>query len=310
MSRLKNIVKNIPVLSSAARRLYGLLKAPPRIEALMARLDEAERRLRSGADQELKGRVAALARDLEMLHQALKDKAGISPENTVKELAGGELSLDTHFYLAFENRFRGPQEGVTKMQSQYLPDIEKAAQQSKGEYLLDVGCGRGEFLKLVEGYGIRAKGVDITQAMVEECRRKGLSAEHGDTLKYLESVRSDSLIGVTAFQVVEHVTHDYLVEFIKAAFSKTAPGGVIILETVNSDSLNSLRNFYLDLTHRNPIPAGTLQFLVEYAGFRDVRVHYSSPVPPESRLSGNDDNTRKLNDLLFGPQDYAIIGWK
>jgi O-antigen chain-terminating methyltransferase len=144
---------------------------------------------------------------------------------------------------------------------------------------------------------IPAKGVDITKSMIETCHEKGLDAVHGDTLQYLNTLKDDCLVGMTAFQVVEHVPTDYLVRMIKTAFRKIAPGGVLILETVNSDSLNSLRNFYLDLTHRNPIPPATLKFVAEYAGFKDVRLHYSSLVAEESRLQGGDDNTRKLNDL-------------
>jgi O-antigen chain-terminating methyltransferase len=317
MNKLKNFIKKNPLLNKAARMLYGWIKLPARQaelqtqnEALSARLARIEEKMEQGGQyNDLKTKVAFIASDLEAFHRALKDKAG-NPEEAAKQIAGHELTLDTHFYLSFENHFRGPQDVIEKIQAQYLPDLQKAVQNSKGEYLLDVGCGRGEFLKLMAANKIPAKGVDITKSMIETCHGKGLDAVHGDTLQYLNTLKDDCLIGMTAFQVVEHVPTDYLVRMIKTAFRKIAPGGVLILETVNSDSLNSLRNFYLDLTHRNPIPPATLKFVAEYAGFKDVRLHYSSLVAEESRLQGGDDNTRKLNDLLFAPQDYAVIGWR
>jgi hypothetical protein len=85
---------------------------------------------------------------------------------------------------------------------------------------------------------------------------------------------------------------------------------VLILETVNPASFTALRDFYLDPTHRNPIPAATLEFLVRTCGYREVGIRYASPVPSNHQLKGTDSNTAKLNSLLFGPRDYAVIGWR
>jgi O-antigen chain-terminating methyltransferase len=159
-------------------------------------------------------------------------------------------------------------------------------------------------------HNIPVKGIDINEENINICSEFGLNAELADALTYLKSVKNNSLIGITAFQVVEHLNNDYLIELIKVSFQKIKEGGIIVLETANPLSLYSLRNFYIDLTHRNPIPSDTLKFLVEAAGFVNVKVDFSSPVPDEIKLSGNDDNVKKLNDLLFGYQEYAIIANK
>ncbi len=221
-----------------------------------------------------------------------------------------EIALQhSRVYFAFEDVFRGPREIVKERQSQYLGYIERAYEQSKGSFLLDIGCGKGEFLELLSGK-VPAKGIDINDKNIFFCRDRRLDAELADALQFLKSVSDETLIGITSFQVIEHLTLEYLVDLLRTSYQKIKPGGVIILETVNPNSLYSLRNFSLDLTHLKPIPPDTLKFLLGYSGFANPEVRFSSPVPVELKLQGDDDNTRKLNDILFGFQDYAVIAIK
>jgi O-antigen chain-terminating methyltransferase len=140
--------------------------------------------------------------------------------------------------------------------------------------------------------------------------QKGLQVEKADGLSLLNSISDESLCALTAFQVVEHLTPDQIWQFVQTALIKLKPGGVIILETVNPDSLFALKNFYLDLSHQKPVASPTLQFLLEAAGFKEVKVKFSSSVPEEIQLKGHDEATNKINDLLFGYQDYAVLGWR
>ena len=160
-----------------------------------------------------------------------------------------------------------------------MEHILKARSAAKDSFVLDIGCGRGEFLKLLKEKNISARGIDNTPSMIESCKQDGLNAELTDALGFLRNIKDSTLNGVTAFQVVEHLPADYLVELVRTAHGKIAPGGVIVLETVNPGSVSSLQNFYLDLTHRNPIPSETLKFLAESAGFREVTVHFLRPYP-------------------------------
>lgn len=213
------------------------------------------------------------------------------------------------FYNLFEQQFRGSEELIKQRQSIYIPDVKKAYL-SCGGFVLDFGCGRGEFLELCKEAGIPAKGVDINESMAKRSLDKGLDVEITDGFNYLSSLPDESICAFTAFQVVEHLTQQQLWQLVQTALVKLKPGGVIILETVNVESLFSLKNFYLDLTHKKPIPPQTLRFLLEIVGFKNIDIVFSSFVPDEMKLSGSDENVNKLNSLLFGAQDYAVKGWR
>jgi len=251
-----------------------------------------------------------VSRKVELLNYELKKRADMDINQTIKEIVIKDFSPEQYSYFAFENTFRGSRSTIKSRQSRYINYILEAYTKTHGAYLLDIGCGRGEFIEILSEHNIPVKGIDINEENINICSEFGLNAELADALTYLKSVKNNSLIGITAFQVVEHLNNDYLIELIKVSFQKIKEGGIIVLETVNPLSLYSLRNFYIDLTHRNPIPSDTLKFLVEAAGFVNVKVDFSSPVPDEIKLSGNDDNVKKLNDLLFGYQEYAIIANK
>ncbi len=206
-------------------------------------------------------------------------------------------------YALFEERFRGDQRQITEGQRFYLPFLKDVPGP-----VLDVGCGRGEFLRLLQSAGIRAKGVESNPVAVVTCRAAGLDVEEGDGIAAL-SARGDGELGaVVAFQVVEHWPPEEIFRFLQAARRALAPGGVLIAETINADSLSALRAFYLDPTHVRPVPAEALRFLAEAVGFTDARIEYRSPLPDSARLAETSDNDKKLNALLFGPQDYALIG--
>ena len=111
-----------------------------------------------------------------------------------------------------------------------------------------------------------------------------------------------------AFQVVEHWPASSTFRFLAEARRAIAPGGVVIVETVNTDSLAAMNAFYLDPTHVRPVPPQALEFLCDAAGFRDLTVEFLSPLPAGMRLHELSENDARLNAVLFGPQDYAVIG--
>jgi SAM-dependent methyltransferase len=206
-------------------------------------------------------------------------------------------------YALFEERFRGSPDEIARGQRFYL-DFLKGLPGP----VLDVGCGRGEFLGLLTSAGIRGSGLESNPVSVEACRRAGLEVESGDAIELLGRRPASKLGAVVAFQVVEHWTPEAIFRFLQEARRALAPGGVLIAETINADSLSALRAFYLDPTHVRPVPAPALRFLAEAAGFSDLRIEYRSPLPAAERLEENSSNDRRLNALLFGPQDYALIG--
>ena len=205
-------------------------------------------------------------------------------------------------YALFEERFRGSPADIARGQRWYL-DVLKGVPGP----VLDVGCGRGEFLRLLASAGIAGSGLESNPVSVAACRRDGLEVEQGDALVALARRPAGKLGAVVAFQVVEHWPPEAIFGFLQEARRVLAPGGVLVAETVNTDSLSTLRTFYLDPTHVRPVPPEALRFLAEAAGFSDARIELRSPLPASQRLEERSDNDRKLNALLYGAQDYALV---
>jgi SAM-dependent methyltransferase len=206
-------------------------------------------------------------------------------------------------YALFEERFRGSPEQIARGQRFYLDFVRDLPGP-----VLDVGCGRGEFLGLLRSAGIPASGIESNPISVEACRKAGHEVEGGDAFALLARRPAGRLGAVVAFQVVEHWPPEGIFRFLQEARRLLAPGGVLIAETVNADSLSALRAFYLDPTHVRPVPAEALRFLAEAAGFTDIRIELRSPLPAAERLEERSPNDTRLNAILFGPQDYALIG--
>ena len=170
-----------------------------------------------------------------------------------------------------------------------------------------MGCGRGELLRLLAGEGIAASGVEINPIAAAGCRKDGLAVEEGDGLAALSRKPAGSVGAVVALQVVEHWSAATTFAFLREARRALAPGGVLIAETINTDSLSALKAFFLDPSHVRPVPADALRFLAEAAGFAETAIDYRAPLPEGERLQESSANDTKINRLLFGPQDYALI---
>ena len=218
-------------------------------------------------------------------------------------------------YVGFEDQFRGSAEDVRARLLEYVPLFAGASD------VLDVGCGRGEFLRLLAEHGVRARGIDLNEAMVDVCRDQGLSATVADLLPYLRSVPDGSLGGLFAAQVVEHLQPGYLTQFLDVAVEKLRPGAVIVLETINPACWFAFFESYVrDITHVRPLHPDTLTFLLVAAGFQDVEVRYRAPYPEQEKLQrvvapvlgdaaeALNANVDKLNSLLFTYLDYAAVG--
>lgn len=239
--------------------------------------------------------------------------------------AGGSAELrQSHaeqVYLELERRFRGTEEEIAERISRYLPWLESRAE------VLDLGCGRGEALALLAARGIAARGVDASSSMIEACRAKGLSAEVGDLFEALVAVAPGSLGAVVSFHVIEHLPAESLDRLVRLAWSALRPGGALVLETPNPLSVVvAARNFWLDPTHRRPVHPESLRLSFEQAGFDPVERVDLRPFPAEHRLPEIDldsvpDESRplahrlnelrdRLDDLLYGFQDYGLIGIK
>jgi len=209
----------------------------------------------------------------------------------------------------FEAAFRG---GADELKARYRDLAELVAGSAP---VLDIGCGRGEFLELLGTLGAAGRGVELDPVLAASGREAGLDITTGDGIAHLAAQPDGSLGAVVLLQVVEHLTPQQLVDLITIAKDKVRRGGMLLMETVNPQSLYTFaRAFYLDPTHTNPIHPAYLRFLVQQAGFADVRLEWRSP-PDEDEVPVPDPaagpvaaaNIVKINRLLFAPQDYAVV---
>lgn len=222
-------------------------------------------------------------------------------------------TYDTIEYFDFENHFRGPMEQIKNAQRQYLSYF------TGKQHVLDLGCGRGEFLSLMQEQGIPAVGVDVYEPYVEYCTMQGLKAVCGDGVTYLSKM--DKADGIFVGQVVEHLTPEQIMTLCRTAYEKLEDGGCLVVETPNPTSLSIYTNaFYIDPSHVKPVHPLTMQYYLEKAGFTKTEIIYtesSRPAQtiPELRCSG--ENVAEFNaamqetaKMLYGSQDYAIVAVK
>jgi O-antigen chain-terminating methyltransferase len=152
--------------------------------------------------------------------------------------------------------------------------------------------------------------VDLNTSMVELCRGCGLDAEAGDAVEHLRALPAGSLGAVTGFHVIEHLPFKTFVELLDEALRALASGGAILFETPNPDNvLVGSRNFYLDPTHRNPLPKELPVMIAEARGF--ARAHARDLHPAGATFNAEDKALgERLDGLFYGPQDYALVAWK
>ncbi len=213
-------------------------------------------------------------------------------------------------YSALEDRFRGSREEIQQRNKHYLPHIKRAVANTGAASIVDIGCGRGEWLELLKEEGLRAIGVDTNLSMVARCRESGLEVIESSALKYLRSLPEGSLSAVTGFHIIEHLPVEQLMAVLDQVVRVLAPGGAVIFETPNPDNVLVGSNyFYLDPTHRHPLPSQFMEFCFEVRGLRQIQIMNLHPWD-SARIQGDDPLIARFNELFYGPMDYAIVGWK
>lgn len=243
-----------------------------------------------------------------LLRQVLERLSGGPPPGQPPGAAPGSDRAPDDFQWALAAAFRGPKDAIRQRLHGYLGQVQDAALRLPGKFLVDLGCGRGEWLELLRDAGIDGVGVDGNPLAVEECRHNGLTVEQADILAWLRARPSGDAAVISGFHIAEHLPPDQLLALLKEAWRVLAPEGLLILETPNPENLLvATRMFYRDPTHRAPLPPELLEFMVRWVGFGDVEVLRLSPYPESFRLTGNDPATRALDELLHGPQDYAVL---
>lgn len=263
--------------------------------------------LKRSALTDLEQKLASVKREV-MFQQRRLTRLGEVPLTITDTRSDTTAHRLDALYEAFEDVFRGSREDIKSRMRIYLDRLAMSGAGQPGKPILDVGCGRGEWLELLKEHHLQAYGIDSNLMMIERARALGLDAQEADLLAHLRDLPDASRSAITAFHVVEHLGFGVQIDFLDEALRVLMPGGMLILETPNPENLRvGANSFYNDPTHRNPIPPEVLRFIVHQRGFAEAEIVRLHPFPAEQHLKANNDDSRRLNELLFGPQDYAVI---
>lgn len=297
-TRMSEVADALGQKAPAAETL-GHLQALSAALAGKAGLDDLARSL-----SEVK---ASLARKVET--DAVDDL--FSRDRIEAALRQGDENLDD-FYAAFADRFRGTREEIRQRTSIYLPIVQKAGAGGPEAPVLDIGCGRGEWLEVMRDAGLASRGVDENAVMVRTCSELGLDVHQGDAIAYLRALPPGSLGAITGLHIIEHLPLHRLMEVFDEALRALRPGGVAIFETPNPENLLvGACNFWLDPTHRHPMPPEATRFMAMSRGFQRVEILRLHPYPEETMVKeGARELRERFNALLFGAQDYSILAYK
>lgn len=271
-----------------------------------------QRELLAAAHSKIESEIARLYTQLQHARSELSIQRG-----SINALKSGQplepaptkpVPIEAHqldaLYAALEDRFRGSRDEIKERFKVYLPYVKEQAA------VVDLGCGRGEWLEILSAAGIEARGVDTNRIQITQCREQGLNVSEEDFLVHLRSLNDASVGAVTGFHIVEHVSLDTLITLLNETLRVLRPGGVVIFETPNPDNVLVGSNyFYMDPTHRHPLPSELMEFLLESRGFQAIEIlnlhsWESAKIPDDSEV------TKRFNDYFYGPMDYAIVGRK
>jgi len=293
------------------------------LAALQQRLDDTL--------PELRAQVVVLQRAMEMLKRQAADAGSERTVTTgpASAAAPPSQSTDDYKYVGFEDAFRGSDNSVAEKLEAYLPTFAGASD------VVDLGCGRGEFLAALRSAGVTARGVDTNAAMVAVAREQGLDVTRNDALGYIASLPDESIGGVIATQVVEHLEPSYLFKLLEALSRTLRHGAPIVLETINPACWYAFFSSYIrDITHVRPVHPETLQYLLRASGFERVEIRYRSPLPDHVKLQmafvpedirvaadasaatltqlvdTSNANAMRMNELMFAHMDYAVVGYR
>lgn len=289
------------------------------VTAISGSLAQHNRRL-----DDLKGEVSTLFEALVVsdvrlgkLEQSQAAMAEVVESLVPKPLPAAEPNALDELYANFEDAYRGSSELIRRRVEPYLADIRAVNAGTPDARVVDIGCGRGEWLGMLREEGLACTGIDTNRVFVQACRDKGLDVIEGDAIEALGTFPRGSIGAITSMHLVEHLPFESVVELIDRSLKALKPGGALILETPNPENIMvGAHWFYMDPTHRNPLSPGVLRWLVEARGFSEVRIERlflgrDREAPP--LLGPEIPGAESINAVLkhmHAATDFAIIGIK
>lgn len=228
---------------------------------------------------------------------------------------------DEQFYQAFEEQFRGSEEMIRERLRVYIPVVQKHISDWKNGRFIDIGSGRGEWLDLLREHGaVDYVGVDLNARQNARCEARGHHVIRMDCIEYLSKQPDNSADLISGFQIIEHLCLSDVMELLKQSYRVLKPGGMILFETQNPRNLIvGADTFYIDPSHKRPLDPGMIKFIVEWCGYAEVSCIDANAYPNWAGVTVKPDTEEmanlvqqfnNLNYLIYGPQDYAVVGIK
>ena len=241
---------------------------------------------------------------------------------SVTNKVGNETLSNPLFYHDFEEKFRGTRNDIKERLLVYVPIIDELFGEWNNKKFIDIGCGRGEWLDILKDKGVTEYlGVDINDLQLNTCNEYGHKTINNDCLEYIKKLADESIDMVSGFHIIEHLPIEKLLALLNECNRVLKKGGVVLFETPNPNNLiTSATYFYADPTHNKPLYNETMKFFVEHSGFEKVEIievnsaRFSKALITPTSIDGNqivwEENINILNSLLYGAQDYAVMGVK
>jgi len=284
-----------------------------RVKVLAEREEQHQGRVRTLEKQVIELRTSLIQQERRigvLLEEARKRLPEPFQSEQLRVFADEEAHRLDALYVAFEDQFRGTREDIKDRLGVYLPFLKTVEAGTETRPIVDVGCGRGEWLELLHTKGLRGWGVDINPVLLAQCQAYGLDVVQGEALAYLRALPDRSVGAVTGFHLIEHLPFDHVIKLLDETVRVLKSGGIAIFETPNPQNvLVGSCNFYLDPTHRNPLPSPMMKFMAEARGLCRVEVMHLHPYPEALRVDGA-ELAERFNAYFYGPQDYALVGYK
>src|SRR5450755_917787 len=305
--RFRRFPLTLAPMRSLALRVYNLLTKEQRATNVLLR-DALQALQAAQARGELASREIAVLADYVRALLMNARAAGASGSAAAPSLRSGAAAASASgmdsFFVALGDEFRGAPELIKERLRIYSPMVRDAALQGPA---LDLGCGRGEWLELMREAEIEAIGVEQNQALAAACAAKKLQVVECDFTAFLEQSPPEHWGVVTGFHIIEHLGWPAWYGCLREIHRVLCPGGMTILETPNPANLLTAANrFYLDPTHRHPLPDALLAFAAKSVGFGSIEILPLHPAGESASGSGDSAISQALN----GPQDYALIAHK
>jgi len=287
LRRLRRVEEEIAAFGWALSKLEEA-------EATLQRLEESNKGVAIDLDERLR-EMKEVVRSVAPLSLATSMSWSLTPEAALAEEDLVVTKTFSDFYVTFQNRYRGSEEKIRDRQR------ARARYFSQCERVLDLGCGRGEFLEVLREEGIPSEGIDLNPGSVEVCRAKGLTVHLADASSYLNEEASGAFDGIHMSHLLEHVPFPIAIRLLEQCVARLEPRGVLAVETPNPHCAAALQTFFLDPTHVRPLFPEALGVLLESLNLEQIEVHFLSPADTDG-----DDRQRSPQNFA----DYLIIGKK